>query len=261
MSNPGRWRDHDPRPGDLGSPAEVQVLTEQLNLRIEAAKCPEQVRAHQGAGARYREHLSDLVVLSLVELARLDPLEDPAEAVDAEPDLEQTVGSVPFDELRADYPSVGPVGLLDQAANRIRCRSDVVVADQQVRCSLDRRKRLVRGCREAAVVILADDEGARKNGRDAGRQLLAARGVHDQHVEVRVVLSGKRLQASLEPQGRVGSDHHGDDRRDLLLGHHRGRNPTATTRSLRSKSTLARHPRPSLTRCTTSRRASNLRAS
>ena len=69
------------------------------------------------------------------------------------------------------------------------------------------------------VLALAKDEGAREHCRDTCRQLLVARGVHDEHVEVRVVLSAKRLQTFLEPPTWVTSDHHGDDRRDLLLRH------------------------------------------
>ena len=44
-------------------------------------------------------------------------------------------------------------------------------------------------------------------------------GVHHEHVEVRVVLGTKRLQAFLEPRTRVRRDDHGDDRRGLLLRH------------------------------------------
>ena len=210
-----------PRAGHLGTPAQVNVLAEQLYVGIETAQRPEEIGTHQHAAARYGEDFPALVVLSLVELAPLHPLDGHAEAVDAEAHLQQVVGGVPFDELRSDDAGVGPVGLTDQAADRVGRKGHIVVADQQVRRALDRHERLVRCRRETTGLALANDEGAREHGCDTRRQLLVARGVHHEHVEVRVVLSAERLQAFLEPRTRVASDHHGDDRRGLLLRHRR----------------------------------------
>ena len=219
VANAGRGCDDDSRSGDLGPPAQVHVLAEELDVRIESSERPEQVGAYQDAAARYGEHLAAFVVLSLVELAALHPLDGDTEAVDADADLEQVVRGVPLDELRSHDARVGAVGLPDQATNRVGSRSHIVVADQQMRGALDRHERLVRGRRETLALALAQYEGAREHRRDSCRQLLVARGVHHEHVEVRVVLSTKRLQAFLEPQTRVTSDHHGDDRRGLLLRH------------------------------------------
>ncbi len=114
-----RGSDDDPRPGHLGSPAQVHVLAEQLDVGIEAAERPEKVGPHQDDAAGHGEHLTTLVVLGLVELARLDPLDCHAEAVDPEADLQQPVRGVPLDELRPDDAGVGAVGLTDQATDRI----------------------------------------------------------------------------------------------------------------------------------------------
>ena len=92
----------DPRSGHLGAPAQVDILAEQVDLGVESAERLEQVRAHQGAAARYCENLPNLVVLCLVEFARLDALDDGAKAVDSQAHLEQPVRGVPLDELRAD---------------------------------------------------------------------------------------------------------------------------------------------------------------
>ena len=219
VADAGRWRDDDTRPGDLRPPAQVDVLAEELDLGIETAERPEEVRTHQHASAGDGEDLPSLVVLSLVELAALHPLDGRAEAVDADADLEQMIGGVPLDELRADDAGVGPVGLPDEAPHGVTGRSHVVVADQQMRGALYRHEGLVRGRREPHALAQAQDEGAREHRSDTSRQLLVARGVHHEHVEVRVVLRAKRHQAFLEPRARVTSDHHGDDRRGLLLRH------------------------------------------
>ena len=138
MANPGRGRYDDARSGHLGPPAQVHVLAEELDVRVESAERPEEVGAHQHATARHGEHLPALVVLSLVELTALDPLDGHAEAVDADADLEQAVRGVPLDELRADDAGIGTVGLPDQVTNRVGSWRHIVVADQQMRCALDR---------------------------------------------------------------------------------------------------------------------------
>ncbi len=220
MADTGRGRHDDAGSGHLGPPAQVHVLAEELDVRIEPAESPEKVGTHQHASTRYGEHFAALVVLGLVELTALDPLDGHTEAVDTDADLEQMVRRVPLDKLRADDAGIRTVGLTDQAANGVGSQGHVVVADQQMRCSLDRLERFVRGGREPFPLPLAKNEGAREHQRDTRRQLRVARGIHHEHIEVRVVLTAKRLQAFLEPRTRVRSDHHGDDRRGLLLRHH-----------------------------------------
>ena len=66
--------------------------------------------------------------------------------------------------------------------------------------------------------------------RDTCGQFIVARGVDHEHIEVRIVLSAKSFQTFLEPPTWVTSDHHGDDRRDLLL-RHQGHHATADPRS------------------------------
>ena len=95
-----------------------------------------------------------------------------------------------------------------------------------MRGTLDGEKGLVGGGGETVVLALAKDEGAREHCRDTCGQFIVARGVDDEHVEVRVVLSAECLQTFLEPPTWVIGDHHGDDRRDLLL-RHQGPNATA----------------------------------
>ncbi len=217
---------HDPSPGDLGAPAQIDVLAEHVDIGIEAAERPEEICPHERAAARHGEHLPHLVVLGLVELAGLDALDYGAEAVDAEADLEQAVRGVPLDQLRADDAGVGSVRLPHHAPDRVRRRGDVVVADEKMRGAFDGEQRLVRSCRESPRLALPENEGAGKHRRDTCGQLIVARGVDHEHVEVRIVLSAECIQTFLEPPTWVIGDHHGDDRRDLLL-RHQGHNATA----------------------------------
>ena len=174
VANPGRRRHDDSRSDHLGPPAQVHVLAEESHLRIESAERTKQVGTHQHAPTRHSEDFPDLVVLSLVELTGLHSLDGRTETVDAEADLEQAVGCVPFDEFRADDARVGAVGLLDHPAHGVGSGSDVVVADQEVRRPLDSGQRLVRRRREPPVLHLAAHEGAWEHGCDTRRQLLVA---------------------------------------------------------------------------------------
>ena len=232
VPHPGCGCDDDSRPGDLSAPAKVDVLPEEHHLGVETRKSPEQVGTDECAAPRHGEDLAHLVVLGLVQLTRLDALDAGAETVDADPNLQQTIRGVPLDELRADDAGVGAIGLAHHAPDGVWCRGYVVVADQEVRCPLHSKKGLVGSRGETSRFALAKDEGARQHCRDTCGQLIVARGVDHEHVEVRVVLSANSLQTFLEPPTWVTSDHHGDDRRDLLLrhqGHHATADPGCET--------------------------------
>ena len=105
--------------------------------------------------------------------------------------------------------------------------------------------------------LSAEDEGARQYRRDAGGQLIVARGVDHEHVEIRVILSAKRLQTFLEPPTWVIGDHHGDDRRDLLL-RHQGHHATAAS-ALGTGADAAPVPLAIVSRSATRRSGSDVR--
>ena len=69
----GVGRHHDPDPGPMAAPAEVDVVAEDRQPRVEAVEVLPHVAAHQHPGGADRENVADLVVLALVELARFDP--------------------------------------------------------------------------------------------------------------------------------------------------------------------------------------------
>ena len=235
VADPGRRGDHDPRPGDLGAPAQVDVLAEAVDGRVVAAERPEQVVPDQRAAAGDGEDLTDLVVLGLVELARLDARHRRPEAIDPEADLQQAVRLVPLDVLRPDDARIGAVGLLHQPPHGVRGRGDVVVADEQVGGALGGAHDGV-GCGgEAAPLLDAVLVGVRQHGGDAALEGRRAAVVDDQHVEIGVVLAGQRREPVLEPRSRVGGDHNGYDRWGLLLRHQacHATAPSDTPRSAR----------------------------
>ena len=151
-------------------------------------------------------------MLLLVDLAGLDARERDAVVVDRHPDLEQHLGVVVVDELRADDAGVRAVRLLDHHADRVRVEHDVVVAEQQEGRALHERQRVVRGRREADVRGQPAHEGPRQRGRDARRRVVARAVVEHQHRQRGVVLGGEARERVLEPRTGVARDEDRDDR-------------------------------------------------
>ncbi len=109
----GQWGDDDPSPRDLGSPAEIEVFTEQGDERIEAAQRREEVRAHERDPAGRHEDVALEVLLAVVDLAAHDAFSDDAEAVTRLAHVQQDQRVLVGDELGRDDAGVGPVGRLD----------------------------------------------------------------------------------------------------------------------------------------------------
>jgi hypothetical protein len=212
-------RDHHPRAGQMGPPAQLDVVTVEADRRIEPAERPEQVGPHEQAGRRQDEHVAHGVVLLLIELAGLDDRIGLAEAVESEPDVLQPSRIVPVDELRADHAGVRAVELGDHGAHGVGSRSDVVVTDEEEPVvTLDEPQHLVGDGAESGIAVDGTHEGAREAAADPlgdDLQVLAAGGGHDEEVpQVRVVLGGEGCDGLVEPVARIVDD---DD------GHHRGR--------------------------------------
>ena len=171
MAGDGWGSDEHPGTGDLGPPAEVEVLAEEGDRRVVAAEGGEEVGADERGRPGDAEDVADGVVLLLVELAPLDGRHLVARLVDHRADLQQAGGVVPGDQLRADDAGVGPVRLLDEGPHGVGLEGDVVVAEQVEGGALDDREDLVGGGAEPGVVRRG---GARR--RRAGRRRPAASG-------------------------------------------------------------------------------------
>ena len=140
-------------------------------------------------------------MLFLVDLTLLDEVVDLAESVESESDRLQQCRVVPLDELRADHSGVRSVQLLDEYANGIGRRRDVVVTDEeQPIVALDEVQHLVDRDPEARVGTDCAHEGAGESivHPPLGRFRRGPR-VEEEEAEVRIVLRRERVECVVEP--------------------------------------------------------------
>jgi hypothetical protein len=225
---------HDhPGTGEVGAPAQLDVVAVERDRRIEAAERSEQVGAHEEARRREHEHVADGIVLLLVDLVGPDDRIDLAEAVELEADMLEHSRIVPVDELRADQSGVRPEHLGDHDAHGALVERDVVVADEEEAVvALHQAQHLVDRGPEADVGAELTHERVGKHTVDAGPHLVdrigcvvrvIRRGDEEQGAQVGVVLRGERCERFVEPVARVVHHHHGHDRgHELLVGVHDG---------------------------------------
>ena len=199
---------------ELGTPAQVDVLGSGEPRRVEPTELVEQVGPHEHGRVRHVEHVANGVVLSLVELAGLDPRVRVAELVDAASDLEQHLGIVGVDDLRADDARVRPVCLFEHEAHRPRIEHHVVVANEEEGGVPDGVERFV-GRRREARLRHPVDERIRQGAGDALAGVFLRRRVDHEDCQARIVLAAQRLQRPLQPRPRVPGHHDRGDRRDL----------------------------------------------
>jgi hypothetical protein len=121
---------HGPVAAGGGPPAEVDVVAEDRQVVVEAAELLEDAAPDQHARCVHGEDLTDLVVLTLVVLARLEPGLATTGARDGHPDLEQALQRRPFTQLRAEdvRRGVGRGGG-QEALEGLRCGVAVVVQE------------------------------------------------------------------------------------------------------------------------------------
>ncbi len=207
--------DEDACTRESGPPAQVEVFGAGIGLGVEAAELHEQVGAHEHHRGGHVEHVTDAVVLLLVDLARFDAGEGRTEAVDATADLEQDLGVLGADELRPRDAGVGAVPLLDHEPHRRLVEHDVVVAEEQEGGALDDVEGLVGGHGEPGVGAEGAHERPWEHRGHARGEVLLRAGVDHEHGEVVVVLAGQAVERVLEPGTRVPGDDHRDDGRVL----------------------------------------------
>jgi hypothetical protein len=114
--------------GRVCPPAEVDVVAEQRQQRVEPAQLVPHVPADEHAGRADREHPAVAVVLALVDLARLDAGQPAPGPVHREPGLAQHPPVVEIPELRAeDGDRLAAVGHPEHLLKRVRLRLAVIV--------------------------------------------------------------------------------------------------------------------------------------
>ena len=161
MRDLGRWRHHDPRAGDLSAPAQVEVLAQHRDQRVEAAQRFEEVRAYEGHATGGHEDVALQVLLAVVDLARLDPLLDDAEAVRRLTDVQQDERVVVGHDLGRDDAGVGAKGRLHHLLDGVALEEHVVMTEEEESRPLGHQRGLVARRPEALVLL----EGAHKRQR------------------------------------------------------------------------------------------------
>ena len=149
----------------MGSPAQVEVLTQNTDGGIETAERGEEVGSYELDASRGDEHVTDVVVLLLVELTPFDLVDQHPEPIGSHADLEEAAVVVPRDRLRAGDTGVLAVELAHQRRHARLVEDHVVVAEQQERRPGHQLDRLVGGhaptgvTGQAVQVSLREDLG------------------------------------------------------------------------------------------------------
>ena len=154
--------DHDALAHAVGAPAEVQVVAEERQRRVEAGEGLPDVAADEHPRRAHREHVADAVVLALVVLASLEPGDATAGAGDRDAGLEEQAAVVPAEDLGTeDGHARVVVGGLEQPLEAVRVRGAVVVQEPHPGDGVG-RERLVRA--GAEVVEPGADRLAEADG-------------------------------------------------------------------------------------------------
>ena len=214
----------------LDTPAEVDVLPVEQHAGIEAAHLVPYVAADQHTGAADGEHIPVAVVLPLIHLARLDPGDPAAGAVDADPRLEQDVPVGPVHDLGAEHRRGRHLlGAEEQLLQRVRFGLAVVVEQPYPLRPLARRSRrrrqvggggpvpqsLVDGGRVAGAAIHAEHGAAAQRLGEHGPAAVPAAGIDANHPLDGPGLVHQCFGDTRNPRGSIVSD---DDRGDDVLG-------------------------------------------
>ena len=116
--------DEYPRTSSLGSPAEIEIITEELEFGVESAEKVPDLASDEHAGRADREYVAHSVVLSLIVLASLKTGEAPSGVRDADTRFEQEAPIMPAEDLRPeDRGARIRIGCLEECveAGGIRC--------------------------------------------------------------------------------------------------------------------------------------------
>ena len=215
MADPRLGHHQDPAAGQVGPPAQVEVVAEGRHALVEAAHVQQGPPPDQHPGGVDEEHVADLVVLALVDLVVLDLGDGPARAVDREADLLQPVGVGPGDQLGAEDGGAGPgLGLGHEPLQRLRLGGAVVV--EQPQPVHPRGAGVAQGRHHRPAELPPDghdgvvaEPGAGPVGAAVGRA-----GVDDQDVVDRTGLGGEAAEGVTKERASIVID---DDRDDPWL--------------------------------------------
>ncbi len=226
-----RGDDEHPGAAEMGPPAQVEVVSVELDAGMKALERPEQIGPYEQAGRGQAEDIPHRVVLLLIHLAGLDERVDLTEPVDAETDVLEDPRVVPRHELRADDPGIRAVELLDELTDRIRVERHVVVQETEQSAALDQAQRLIGGGTEPWVGGDGAHVGLGQSLPDLGRDITGIARHEEQETEVRVVLLTECVEHLGEPVAGFVHDHHG----------HHGRSERRSASGIHDRERLLAH--------------------
>ncbi len=226
--------DHaNPEAGCVHAPAEVDVLTEQRHARIEAADLLPDISPDEHPRAGNGEGIPVAVVLTLVDLARLDAGNPAPDGIDRHARLDDHVAVSPVHQLRAKHAGRRRFrGPAQQLLQRIGGRLAVVVQQPEpldlVRSAASGtapagspadagRKRnasgLVRNraphrCRVTGTAVHPEHRALAELGGKHRAATVTAAGVHRHDPLDRPGLLVQRINQMLQPRGAVVRDDH-----------------------------------------------------
>ena len=211
--------DLHPVAGRLRPPAEVQVVAEHPEPGVEPAELIPHVAPDEHARRAHREHGLVVVVLALVDLARLDARDPAARPVDGDAHLAQRSPVLAVEHLGPEHHHrTVPAGRPQQPLERLRGRLAVVVQQPdpldpgQVRVGLPRappgcvperdrdRFAVAGGPLHAEDRVLTDQLGQHRPAA------VAASRIHPDHLVDRIGLPLERLDEAGQQAGAVVRD-------------------------------------------------------
>ena len=215
VADPGLGHDQDPAPGQMGPPAQVEVVAEGRHALVEAADVQQGPAPDQHPGGVDEEHVVDLVVLALVDLVVLDLGHGPARPVDREADLRQPVGVGPGDQLGAeDGRARAGLGLGQEPLEGLRLGGAVVMEQPQPVHPRGAGIAQGRHHRPAELPPNGHDGVVAQAGAGPVRAAVRRAGVDHQHVVDRAGLGGEAAEGVAKERASIVVD---DDRDDPWL--------------------------------------------
>ena len=197
VADPGVGHHEHPGARQVGPPAQVQVVAEEVDVVGEAAEGAEQVDADEQAGASGTQNTSRTASCCSWSSSPISAVSSVTPTRSAlRPTCWSTFGRSQSTSLGPTIAGVRPVGLGDQLADRRRVERDVVVEEAEEAGALDQLHGLVGRGTEARVVAERPHERAGEALADLGHDPGLGAGDQEEQPEVGVVLAGDESRTS-----------------------------------------------------------------
>ena len=143
MSDDGRRCNDDSGTGDLSSPAQVHVFTDQGDGVGESSERFKEVRPDQRRASGSNKDVTLGVVLTRINFPFFNTFDHRSKAVQHLTNVNEIRFILVADELGTNNPRIGAIGRLDHHGDRVGAQTDVVMTEEIERGSLNRADHLV----------------------------------------------------------------------------------------------------------------------